>query len=105
MEQHRRYSRLSKQRNKEASAVTGKKYHLKKKYGLTPEQVESMREAQGGKCAICSCYLEKPQVDHNHTTGKVRGLLCGNCNRALGIFQDSSVLLRLAAEYLENNHD
>jgi hypothetical protein len=71
-------------------------------YGLTPEQFEAMRVAQGGRCAVCA---EVPKgsfhVDHDHVTGVARGLLCGTCNRGLGMFHDSPTLLTKAAWYLE----
>ncbi len=78
---------------------------LVKKYGLTPEQVDDMLAAQGGVCAICGGGPDgrwgKFNVDHNHTTGNVRGLLCSNCNQMIGHAKDSPALLRLAADYLE----
>ena len=62
-------------------------WHLKKKYGLTPEQVEAMRVAQKRRCAACN-NERSLVVDHDHATGKVRGLLCSRCNRALGFLSD-----------------
>jgi hypothetical protein len=82
-------------------------WNLKKNYGISLDQYDEMLSAQGGVCAICGdppcgnysqLYL---QVDHCHTTGRVRGLLCGPCNLGLGSLKDSPKLLRLAAEYLE----
>ena len=58
---------------------------------------------QKGKCKICKCVLNPPYVDHNHNTGKVRGLLCRGCNVALGTFQDSIKILKNAVKYLENS--
>lgn len=66
---------------------------------------------QSGLCAICGgegftmkeCHSLKLVVDHCHATGKVRGLLCHNCNRALGLLKDSSESLRCAINYLSNN--
>lgn len=77
-------------------------YILYRKYGLTKEQYLSMFNEQGGRCAICEKvetdrYLA---VDHCHETGKVRKLLCKDCNTSLGKFNDSPDLLRKAAEYL-----
>ena len=75
-----------------------------KKYGLTQIDFEVMYEAQGGMCAICERKSIRKSfcVDHDHTTGKVRGLLCGECNIGLGKFKDNLDLLKKAVEYLEN---
>ncbi len=75
------------------------------KYGITPDQFKQMFETQQGKCAICN---EEPKtkrglhVDHNHETGKVRGLLCHGCNVALGSFKEDIGLLNKAIEYLRS---
>jgi hypothetical protein len=77
---------------------------LKRLYGLTPQDVEAMSTRQGGLCAICALPFpdtKRRHVDHCHTTGRVRGLLCSSCNLALGKFRDDPALLRRAAEYLE----
>jgi len=74
-----------------------------KRYKITPEQYGSMLEAQGGVCAICrqeDATGRRLSVDHSHETGKVRGLLCTNCNVALGHLQDNVALLLRAADYL-----
>lgn len=78
-----------------------RKWHLKDKYGITPEQYEEMLERQGGGCAICG----KPpgdialHVDHCHETGRVRGLLCFSCNAGLGQFKHDPGLLEAAMTY------
>jgi hypothetical protein len=69
------------------------------KYGLSAAEVEAMREAQGGVCAICRT-APAVHVDHDHATGKVRGMLCFNCNAALGHFRDDPILFRRAVRYL-----
>ena len=77
-----------------------------RKYGLTLEEYCQMLEDQEGSCAICGRSFTKefyPNVDHNHTTSKVRGLLCTPCNRGLGLFQDNPDILRAAATYLEKS--
>lgn len=59
-------------------------------YGVTMAQYEDMLEAQEGHCACCNeAFTKTPQIDHNHKTGKVRGLLCSRCNVSLGMIEDS----------------
>lgn len=74
-------------------------YHLKARYGITAADAERMLEQQDGLCAICR---ERPadHVDHDHLTGRVRALLCFNCNGGLGQFHDDPELLAAAVEYL-----
>lgn len=83
--------------------------HLRRKYGLTPEQYEAMSGRQGHACAICRrpetavSRNGKPlglAVDHDHATGRVRGLVCRRHNQAIGLFGDDPELLRAAADYL-----
>jgi hypothetical protein len=86
---------------------------LKKEYGLTNEDVLIMYEKQEHKCAICGtegfslnkAYQLKLVVDHCHTTGVVRGMLCHNCNRALGLMQDDVNILQNAINYLTMSTD
>lgn len=79
--------------------------HLRQKYGLTLAQYEAMRDEQGGLCAICRRPpdVKGLAVDHDHATGSVRALLCGNCNTALGKFGDSPELMRAAIAYLDEH--
>lgn len=83
-----------------------RKWYLKTTYGITLEQYEELFLKHNGKCHICleskDYYLH---VDHNHKTGKVRGLLCNNCNRGLGLLGDSITTLISAARYLEDFED
>jgi hypothetical protein len=78
---------------------------LKHKYGITQADYDALFEAQSGLCAVCrkpEVIKDAPlRVDHNHHTGKVRGLLCHHCNVALGHFKDDPQLLRAAMEYLD----
>src|SRR6266567_3377847 len=75
---------------------------LKRKYGITWDEYQEMFESQKGLCAICQGVEEGRMlsVDHDHETGKVRGLLCGSCNRALGLFKEDPELLDIAKEYV-----
>lgn len=74
---------------------------LKNDYGLTVNEFEAMRVAQGNACAICrEPFTGTPHVDHDHATGAVRGLLCHGCNVGLGRFRDDPGRLESAAVYL-----
>lgn len=83
-------------------------YSLNRKYGLSTLAFEKLLNAQNGQCAVCQELLDKastmrdPTVDHDHNTGKIRGILCRRCNQGLGQFHDSTVVLRAAIAYLEN---
>lgn len=74
-------------------------------FGLTPEQWDSMNETQLGRCAICEGVSKgRPlDVDHDHSTGKVRELLCRRCNLALGYVADSIETLEAMIEYLRRH--
>ena len=69
--------------------------------GLTPEEINSIRQSQDNMCAICEAP-DPTDLDHCHTSGKVRWLLCNHCNRGLGAFRDTPSLLRKAAKLLES---
>ena len=77
-------------------------YDLHRHYGITLEQYEQMLAEQDGACAICKRLPTKRTlaVDHNHDTGRVRGLLCAQCNLGIGGLQDSLTLVLEAAQYL-----
>lgn len=111
-EKVRKYNKSWRKNNLERARVREKAYrertlerersqHRKRLYGLTPEQYDEMLAAQGGKCAICRSEFDgTPHVDHDHATGKVRGLLCNGCNRCLGFANDNQQTLERAAAYL-----
>jgi hypothetical protein len=77
-------------------------YHLKRRYGISAEDADAMLEGQGGLCAICR-RAPAAHVDHDHETGAVRALLCFNCNGGLGQFKDDPLILRAAADYVEEH--
>lgn len=88
-----------------ATKHVDKTYKLQKAYGITLDEYNILLKSQGGVCAICggtesSCDGRMLAVDHCHLTGRVRGILCSNCNRALGLFKDSPDTLRSAIKYL-----
>lgn len=89
--------------NPEEDRRKARRYALKSLFGLTPEEWQKINDSQGGVCAICKGVSDKALcVDHSHKTGKVRGLLCGKCNRALGLLQDSPEITLSATEYLKS---
>jgi hypothetical protein len=90
----------------------GTNAYYKRNYGIDDTVLAKMQEEQNNKCFICDSegfligknnHKQKLAVDHCHTTGKVRKLLCHNCNRALGLFKDNPEILRKAADYVEQH--
>ena len=82
-------------------------YYLKTKHGISKEEYEKMLEQQDGVCFICrnpDSRNHKLCVDHNHITNEVRGLLCHNCNRTLGVLKDDPYLFRSCISYLESRN-
>lgn len=87
----------------------GRNTHLLKTFGITLEQYNEVLAEQGGVCAICkrqqNCMrMKNLAVDHNHKTGKVRGLLCGSCNCGIGHLSDNPEVAMAAAEYLKRHN-
>jgi hypothetical protein len=79
----------------------------KKRFGLTSELIDQLWDQQNGRCGICQknrSELKQSHIDHCHKTMIVRGMLCGNCNRGVGMFNDDPRLLRAAIAYLKK-HD
>lgn len=95
--------------SEECSDIGHQRNWLRKNYKLTLEEYQELFGRQDGKCAICKstgfqlCQNQRQLIviDHCHSSGKVRGLLCHNCNRALGLFKDSVSNLQNAILYLE----
>jgi Recombination endonuclease VII len=87
------------------NAIAARKWYFKERYGLTPEQVEEMAAAGCGVCGTTNWNGRhaRPHVDHDHQTGKVRGILCSECNTGLGKFKDDPDLLRAAIRYVEGS--
>ena len=99
-EEHRAQHRKRYHENKE----NYRDYTYKRKYGISLEEYDTLFSLQKGLCAICDgeCPSKRSlAVDHDHVTGKVRGLLCANCNRGLGLFKDKIEALQKAVVYLE----
>lgn len=91
-------------RNRESILKNGgpRHYHLRRRYGLGVSEVERMIQAQGGLCAVCK-MRPATQVDHDHKTGVVRGILCIYCNAAMGAFRDNPAIISNAIKYLESH--
>lgn len=77
-------------------------YYRQYRYGITDEDYGELLKSQDGKCAICGIEA-KLNIDHCHDNGHVRGLLCNQCNTALGLFKDNINNLLTAIEYLKKN--
>jgi hypothetical protein len=99
--------RESKAKDPVGFALRVRRNALKFSYGITTEDYERMLKSQKGKCAICKS-TDKGQtgkgffcVDHDHKTGKIRGLLCHRCNRGLGLLSDSLKNVERAVKYLK----
>ncbi len=93
--------------NPELMRAKDQKNSLKRFWNMTPEQFETLKTKQGGTCALCDKTESNPHkrlcIDHDHMTGKIRGLLCDNHNRAIGLFKDSIEDLEAAVEYLKSH--
>ena len=77
--------------------------HLKRTFDMSLEEYDIMLASQGNSCPTCQSSFEDvtPHVDHCHTTGEVRGILCGPCNQALGLTYDNPETLRRLIDYLK----
>lgn len=76
-------------------------WELKKKYGISLDTYTSESNIRNNMCDICSKQVKSLHVDHDHSTGKIRGYLCGSCNRGIGLLQDKSSVMIKAANYLK----
>jgi hypothetical protein len=88
--------------NPEKAKLSDKKTKLKRKYGLTPDEVQHMAKLQKYKCAICKNKV-KLVIDHCHTKNKVRKLLCGKCNVAIGLFEENIEIMNNAILYIKEH--
>lgn len=89
--------------NKEKISDQVRAVKLKRRYGITTQHYDDLLIEQDYKCVICGTEYrcdKRLHVDHDHETGDVRGLLCGECNRGIGMFKDSQKLLKNAINYL-----
>lgn len=94
-----KWAAKDKERNPERAKVNQRR----RLYGMTPETFDVLLQVQEGRCAVCRlpfCRGCEPNVDHDHSTGRVRGLLCRSCNHGLGNFRDNLEALAAAMTYL-----
>jgi DNA-directed RNA polymerase subunit RPC12/RpoP len=86
--------------------VKNRDKHLRRMYGMVAADYDAMVEAQDGRCAICGVLPDPPQrlhVDHSHAAKRVRALLCGSCNRMIGLAHEDKHILAAAAKYLDSH--
>lgn len=95
---------VSERKKKYYNALKQKDARLRKKYGMSIKDMEAMLAAQGGVCAVCKSPKPNTKdlwvIDHNHTTGRVRGVLCGRCNSMIGYSTEKLHILYGAIDYL-----
>jgi hypothetical protein len=94
------YRKKHPERVREISRRCYSKTRTLRLYGMSRAEVEALSAKQDHRCAICG-WQGKLHVDHHHAKNMLRGLLCGKCNRGIGMFGDSTELLRSAIEYLK----
>jgi hypothetical protein len=106
-EEQSAYGRVHYQTHKQDLVKPKRANKLKSKYGITLEEFDALLEEQGGHCAVCDRTCEDGgqhlSVDHDHRTGKVRGILCAKHNQALGLCGDDPNILIALASYLLHN--
>jgi Recombination endonuclease VII len=84
----------------------GADQNIRLRYGITGDEKRRLEVLQDYKCAICHKTSHKPlNIDHNHVTGTIRGLLCHNCNRGIGYLHDSIPTLQSAVLYLQQKDE
>lgn len=100
------YYRDYRSAHKTRRAELSKQSMLRMRYAVTPEDFQEFLRKQGNKCAICKKVFSedaKPYLDHDHTSGWARGLLCRECNFAIGLLEEDTERFQNAADYLISN--
>ena len=104
-EKRSKQSKQYREENKESIKKVIRKWRMQTTFGLSIEEYDALLQSQNNCCASCGVHMSTQKrnlaVDHCHSTGKIRGLLCTNCNIGLGMFKDDVNLLQKAIEYLE----
>ena len=96
-------NRVKSQKQRDRNPNLNRSNHLRYRYNLTIQEYDEMKAAQDGKCACCKKEDSRLVIDHDHTTGKIRGLLCDACNLSLGLLGDDLSVISSLHTYLENN--
>lgn len=106
-ESHRISMNKYRKNNLKKSRIQSADWKLRTDFGITYDDYLEMSKKQGGKCAICETQpmggrgvLRKLAVDHCHETGKIRALLCSDCNTGIGLFKESQKILESAVKYI-----
>ena len=105
------YDKQYRFKNKDKAKKYQKEYNLKTKYNLTPDQYNKMLSDQNNSCKVCNIKFNinikmiTPHVDHCHTTGKIRGLLCMNCNTSLGFLKEDTKIMQKLIEYVKEHNE
>ena len=96
-------NRVKSQKQRDRDPNLNKRNHLRYRYGLTLEEVADMMLDQGNACAVCGTENGRLVIDHNHDTGKIRGLLCDSCNCAIGFVKEDPKIIKSLLKYLKKN--
>ena len=101
-EKYEEWRRRNREENRPRLSEANRRGHLRRKYGLSVEEYDFIRVVQGDLCAICG-EEEIPglHIDHHHQSGLIRGLLCGKCNKAIGLLKEDPALFDAASSYLQ----
>ena len=106
-DKHREHTRIKNAEYREKYPELQRKTYYQREYGITISDFDDMYIEQGGCCAICGKHQSelnlRLNIDHCHKTGKIRGLLCGNCNTSLGLLKENIGVLNNAIKYLKRS--
>jgi hypothetical protein len=97
-------SKEYRKKNPEKVKTSNRNTKLKRNYGITHDDYVAMIKNQSNKCACCSKETDKLVVDHNHTTGQVRELLCNQCNTALGLLNEDVTVMQNMINYTRKHN-
>lgn len=100
-ERDAKYKAAKSREKREQESKEAKDRLLQQHYGISLDEFQDLLKQQDNRCAICKILLDDPHVDHDHNTGIIRGILCNNCNVALGLFKDDILILEEAIKYLK----